>query len=81
MAVRVDESGHDRLARGVNDLRVRGDLSRAAGAYGDYLSAADDEHAVRYSLAGDGDDGRARERDRTLLCAHGGARAQQREDE
>src|SRR2546423_7818865 len=69
VAVRVNESGHDRFARGVNDLRVRGDLRRAAGAYGHYLAAADDEHAVRYGLAGDGDDGRARERDRPLLRA------------
>src|SRR5205085_9116403 len=74
VAVRVNESGHDRFARGVKDLRIRRDLSRAARADGDYLAASDDDDAVHDSLPGDGDDGRARERDGALLRAHGGAR-------
>ena len=72
VAVRVDEAGHQDLARDVVHRRPRRD--RDAGADRDDLAAVDEEGAVLDLAAGDREDARAGEGVRVLLRHQGGGK-------
>ena len=71
VAVRIDEAGHNDLALGIDDGRVRGRFDRFGIADRDDLAVLDDERSLFDRLADDRDYLRVDIRDRLILGIRG----------